>query len=406
MMDPGLKIRNIFMLLAVSMVILWFSRGFVQSPRRLVIAEDRVGGVDPPARLLLEAVMAAFGAQGGVLCWSRRAAGQCEATRAGVLDSGPEPDGERPEWGAPSCFTALQPLALVFDLARGHAVELTDGGSWRAIQLDKLDEAMFDALAPCAGVSVPLVGVTGSGRLIVTGLRALDIFHAARLTSLAETVAAELDRADFELTARQAAELDLRTTLAHELHDGVAQSLAGACFWLASLRRKADANPALAAEVDKVRRALEGESSHVREVISMLRNEPESIRTIDLGASIDAFLPRASSTWGLRTAFAADGAPVTASPALVFELQQILREAMSNAVRHGAATRVEVRLAYEGDVLRIEIEDNGRGFAGRPPHPLPKVISERAKKLQGSVDIVSTEGQTRVTITLPLEEDA
>jgi len=298
-----------------------------------------------------------------------------------------------------------QSHAFAFDLKRGRAIEQTANNGWRALSVAELASAQLSDLPPCSGLAAPLAGITGQGRLVLTDLRALDIFGVRQMIALAEQVATEMDRLEFESAERHAAELELRHTLSHELHDGVAQSLAGACFWLASLKRKAQGEARQTEDIEKVLRALEAESGHVREVISILRSEPDSIRRIDLAASIADFLPRAAGTWGLRTLFSAQDSALPASPSLVFELQQILREAMSNAARHGGATQIEVRLHADQGALHVEIVDNGSGFAGPPPHPLPKVIGERTRKLGGSVEIVSTPGHTGLLIVLPLEED-
>ena len=398
-MELGLKIRNFALLLGITLVIAWFSHGFVQLHRRLELSADPGETTLGREEYLLEVAMAAAGAMGGLLCWQPGRSDRCVAIGSGTLAAAAgHADLAR-------CRLSDKHPAFVFDLDRGRAVMQTDDHGWRALSVAELAGAKVSDLPPCSGLTAPLAGITGRGRLVLTDLRALDIFGVRQIAALADQVSTELDRLEFEAAARHAGELELRNTLSHELHDGVAQSLAGACFWLASLRRKLLDEPATVAEIEKVLRALEAESSHVREVITVLRSEPDSIHRIDLGTTIRDFLPRAAGTWGVRASLRTTGTPVRASPSLVFEVQQILREAMSNAARHGRATQIEVEIHGEDDLVHLSIKDNGNGFSGPPPHPLPKMIAERTRKLGGSVEIGSATGHTELRIALPLEED-
>jgi signal transduction histidine kinase len=90
------------------------------------------------------------------------------------------------------------------------------------------------------------------------------------------------------------------------------------------------------------------------------------------------------------------------------------QEAVNNVARHAQAESVLIQLGVERGELRIEIEDDGRGFdAGAPrpendrPHWGLLGIQERAELLGGTVKFDSSPGRgTRVEIRVPLPEDA
>jgi signal transduction histidine kinase len=86
------------------------------------------------------------------------------------------------------------------------------------------------------------------------------------------------------------------------------------------------------------------------------------------------------------------------------DVQQLLREAVANAVRHGGADQVDVELALDGDSLKLDVIDNGTGFSGTNGNsPVePWSLKERVDRAHGSLLLVSKPGRTDVSISLPL----
>ena len=94
----------------------------------------------------------------------------------------------------------------------------------------------------------------------------------------------------------------------------------------------------------------------------------------------------------------------------ILSLLRIIQEAVSNAVRHGQATEVNIELARENDTLTLEIDDNGRGFdSGHINHETLRVeghrglasMTERMSLMGGTLRITSKPGEgTRITASL------
>jgi signal transduction histidine kinase len=79
-----------------------------------------------------------------------------------------------------------------------------------------------------------------------------------------------------------------------------------------------------------------------------------------------------------------------------------LREAMSNAVRHAAAGKVEVDLRVHDDVV-LTVSDDGRGFAPGGKESGLRNMRERAKALGGTFVVRTAPGQgTVLTWSVPL----
>jgi signal transduction histidine kinase len=89
------------------------------------------------------------------------------------------------------------------------------------------------------------------------------------------------------------------------------------------------------------------------------------------------------------------------------QLFLVFKEALANVVRHAAATRVTIRVAFEGDRLRCVIEDNGQGLtSGGRDEGMSGLtnMKERLEKLGGRFEIGSAAGAgTTLRFELPLQ---
>ncbi|KFN44340.1 hypothetical protein N790_10575 [Arenimonas malthae CC-JY-1] len=94
-------------------------------------------------------------------------------------------------------------------------------------------------------------------------------------------------------------------------------------------------------------------------------------------------------------------APVELAPAAESALAMAVREAVTNVLRHAAATRVEVELSVAGGELRLAISDDGRGGVLRPGNGLAG-MQERLAEVGGRLEIDSPPGGgTRLLVRLP-----
>jgi signal transduction histidine kinase len=89
------------------------------------------------------------------------------------------------------------------------------------------------------------------------------------------------------------------------------------------------------------------------------------------------------------------------------EVLRILHEACSNSIRHGAATRIEVRLAASPGWLRMHVQDNGGGFdlslAFASTGVGVRSMTERLHRRGGTLRFDSTPGQgATLLVALPL----
>ncbi len=199
-----------------------------------------------------------------------------------------------------------------------------------------------------------------------------------------------------------------RRRLARELHDGPAQALAAALFGVDLAVHALDRDPATARdELLGARELVRDALDDVRSLMAGLRPRLLEERGIVVALRTLAAMP---PLWGtavtVETRGMAEGERL--QPELELGLFRIAQEAVSNARRHGAASRVQVMLQVSPMAVELQIADDGRGLPGDAGHVgrnrgegLPG-MRERARLLGGDVSIESEPGLgTRISVVLP-----
>jgi signal transduction histidine kinase len=217
-------------------------------------------------------------------------------------------------------------------------------------------------------------------------------FHVVLLAAAVREIRA------YHLELADAAVLQERRRIARDLHDGLAQDLA----FIASRVRVLERDPAARVRLDQLTSAAERALDDSRAAIAAL--------TRPLDEPLDAALARNASEVAERLGGRADldlEAGVDVPPSTRESLVRVVRESVTNAVRHGGARRVAVSLAH-GEDLRLTIADDGCGFdpAARPARPDSGFgllsMSERAEALGGALAIRSAPGWgTTIEVVLP-----
>jgi signal transduction histidine kinase len=209
---------------------------------------------------------------------------------------------------------------------------------------------------------------------------------------------AERGRAE-EALRRSEAELrrtlDERARLGRDLHDGVIQSLYATGMGLKAIRQQLQpGQEEAAARLEQTRAALNEVIHDVRNFIIGL--EPEALKLQTFSQAVAALLEFVQGQRPLRSTLAIDEA-VAASLTLAQRVHalQIAREAVSNALRHGEATHVQITLAKEGEFVAFEVRDNGRGFdpaaRGGSGHGFSS-FTQRARELGAELTLQSQPG--------------
>ena len=108
---------------------------------------------------------------------------------------------------------------------------------------------------------------------------------------------------------------------------------------------------------------------------------------------------------GLRVELVSDGDPHRCPAGIGLAAYRIVQEALTNALRHAGASRATVRLRSSGDVLVVDVTDDGRGpgRAAASGHGLLG-MRERVAVHGGSLEVGPAEGRGfRVLARLPYD---
>ncbi len=215
----------------------------------------------------------------------------------------------------------------------------------------------------------------------------------------------ELQRRELEL--RQA--LEERERISQDLHDGILQSLYAVGLGLESCK------PLIAQHKHKETAAtVERAIARLNRVMKDIRNfiaglESEVLQGGDLGAAVRTVVHTATQAHRIRCRVAIEREALSFIPMdRAIQVLHIVREALSNIVRHARATRVALSIRQAPHAIRLRIRDNGIGFdpamATGTGHGLLNMAA-RARKLGTALSLRSAPGAgTTIMLDLPKEE--
>ncbi|MEV6492350.1 histidine kinase, partial [Actinoplanes sp. NPDC051633] len=229
----------------------------------------------------------------------------------------------------------------------------------------------------------------------------------ALLTDLARQIAAAVLAVRLhQRTARLTADVvtareEERRRVRRDLHDGLGPALAAQVLHIEVardvLRRRPDEAEALLAQA--LARGAEA-LSEVRRIARGLR--PPTLDELGLVAAIRQFADELGRQ--IRVRVVAGGMPELPA-AVEVAAYAIVREALTNVLRHAGATTAEVRLNVAGGTLLIDLDDDGRGVAAAAAAGVGTVsMRDRARELGGRCTVDALPGGgTRVSARLPLD---
>ena len=206
-----------------------------------------------------------------------------------------------------------------------------------------------------------------------------------------------------------------RQRIARDLHDSTVQNLT-------SLVHKSELCMKLI-DLDPIRCKLELSSMGkiLREVIEDMRKmiydlRPMSFDDIGFGVTIERALDKCKAAYNIRYSFKIEGEEYQLPNMVSISLLRIIQESCSNAINHGNAKMIDIKLIYHEDSIELMVENDGDGFDVSTIDDLSRddysgfglsMMKERIYLLSGDLSIQSKAGEKGclLTVNLPIERE-
>jgi signal transduction histidine kinase len=224
---------------------------------------------------------------------------------------------------------------------------------------------------------------------------AMQVFAALVLAYVrrAQATARELGIANANLHAtgamlERAARDNERLTLSRELHDSFGQRLTAMKLHLHQLCRQ---------DIPADDQRMQSLHDLASELLEDVRDQAVRLRGLEDLSLVDAIGELAASFPELDCQINFEEGLVIEEPGLRHDLYRIVQEAITNAIRHGAATRVAISLAAVEEYLRLSVTDNGSGCEKPQAGCGLEGIADRVRSRHGRMQ-AQTDDQGRFTL--------
>ena len=218
-----------------------------------------------------------------------------------------------------------------------------------------------------------------------------------------------------DMQARRLSIVQERNSLAHELHDSLAQTLASLRFQVKMLSdslAQGDISAEARTDLARLRSGLDEAHTELRELLSSFRAPMDRKGLIP---ALEKLTERFGRQTGLHMLFQNNCRPFELSAAAELQVTRIAQEALANVRKHARAHTVRVLLKRggRGGEHVLLVEDDGVGFGAGTmggasgEHIGLSIMQERARRIDADLRIESELGEgTRVELVFPVERKA
>ena len=251
-----------------------------------------------------------------------------------------------------------------------------------------------------------LLSISLASILIGLAVAVFTVLYTRRLERRSDEVQTELKRLSQHVVRAQEIE---RRNISRELHDEVGQMLTGLRMELANLDVPSlKQNTADYQRLQEAKQLTERTLQCVRNISMLLR--PSMLDDLGLSPALQWQGKEFSRRSGIPINVDIQGDADSVPDEVRTCVYRIVQEALTNVVRHADARRISVVVKREGERIRVQIEDDGKGFDPTRTRRAPGIgligLKERVAELSGVTDIQSVPGKgTQVFVDLPVRAE-
>jgi signal transduction histidine kinase len=285
-------------------------------------------------------------------------------------------------------------------------------GAYRPSPLPEGQEPGFLARSRLRSLmSVPITSPGGyRGRLLLGRARANfsrdDVAFCQTLVAQATVI---LDNVSLQAKAEELAVAEERARIARDIHDGFVQALASIDVGIEVCRRLDQRNPArLTSELAELQRTVKQGYREARRYLDRLRQRTPQGPAVEV--AMHELVREFQERGELQVDLHAAAAGMSSRDGIGFEVLQIVREGLTNIVRHAGAAKASILVEARNGTVEVVIRDDGRGFPAAaessseeiPISAAPWSIRDRVASLGGTLKLTSVVGRgSEIRITLP-----
>ncbi len=315
-------------------------------------------------------------------------------------------------------FSRGWPDGVTFEGLDAAVLASTDGRFPRTLRAEDLpvrERAAWKSRGIRSAFLLPLVA-PGSARVwllvVASGKRRLPKSTVRACFTVGAQAALVLENLWLVEEARRAGVLRERQRMAHEIHDTLAQGFTSIVMNLEA------AEGIMPPTSDRARHHLDQARLTARESLTEARRlvwalRPEALEKASLPEALNRLTERWSKESGLVVVVTVTGTPRPLSPDIEATLFRTAQEALANVRKHANASRVALTLSYMGDMVALDVRDDGVGFdpsrTGTEARDQTsggfglKGMRERIEQAGGSLSVESAPGEgSTLAVELPM----
>jgi len=252
-------------------------------------------------------------------------------------------------------------------------------------------------------IGTETLGVLDIESVDVDAFDEIDLFTAQ---TLADQLAIAIENTRLYRETRDMAVLEERNRMAREIHDTLAQGFTGIVLQLEAAEQVINEDVARAQEhLDRARSLARESLNEARRSVWALR--PQALEQLPLVDTLRHETEKFIQDSGVKVNLNISGERQVLPPDVESTLLRICQESLNNVRKHARASEAEVNLAFEKEVVKLTIHDNGTGFDTEVPTEGAFGLigmRERARLLRGTLAVHSEHGQgTRIEVMIPVK---
>lgn len=396
-LQPDHLLVRVGNLLILSLILIWFGiqwrPGF--SARENLLDRSVVAG--KPLQAGLAAAMAAVDASEGAFAWRSHDGDTFNVAKAGRREPAVSSLGHKESLSG----VAAEPF--LYDRRKNHCLWRDTEHNLRSCTPDEaIPRQTANELNLSEGLAIPIMSGAGEGVLFLEQVPRLSTDHLDLGSQIAAEIASAMEQRALLKAAEESAAARTRLALARDLHDSVVQFLAGAAFRLEAVRRAEAAGARVGQEIDELKKLMLEEQGELRSFVAALRSGSR-VALDDLAKDLDVLAERLSKQWSVDCAFSSEPGSAMIPTRIHLDAQQLVREAVANAVRHAGAKSVRIRLAAANEELLLDFINDGAAYPrSKDGGRMPQSMRERVEEAGGALELSRGMGVTKLSIALPI----